>query len=150
MLALWLHIDIPETHVVAPDHPLPPPMYISKCSYESSNAAYIAPMQSVVQRLLLQQAVSEATDSPWRTMRTWASKDNVLRTRHFLRGTIAAFNEKLEVAEQNRSLRIVTRLIVLGADHVQPRRRHLGGELYRFTHQETTFGVDGWICICPA
>jgi hypothetical protein len=68
----------------------------------------------------------------------------------FLRGTMSAFNKWLKVAEQNRSLRIVTRLIVLGADHDQPRRRHLGGELYRFTNQEATFGVDGWLCICPA
>jgi hypothetical protein len=35
----------------------------------------------------------------------------------FLRGTMSAFNERLQVAEQDRSLRIVTRLIVLGADH---------------------------------
>ena len=45
----------------------------------------------------------------------------------FLRGTMSAFNERLQVAEQDRSLRIVTRLIAPGADHDQPRRRHLSG-----------------------
>jgi hypothetical protein len=55
---------------------------------------------------------------------------------------MAAFNKRLEVAEQDRSLRVMTRLIVPGADHDQPRRRHLSGELYRFTFQEATFGVE--------
>jgi hypothetical protein len=55
---------------------------------------------------------------------------------------MAAFNKKLQVAEQDRSLRVMTRLIVPGADHDQPRRRHLSGELYPFTDQEATSGVD--------
>ena len=60
----------------------------------------------------------------------------------FLRGTMSAYNQRLKVAEQDRSLRMMTRLIVPRADHVQPRRRHLSGGLYRFTHQEATSGVD--------
>jgi hypothetical protein len=56
MLSLKLRINVPETHVVAPDHPLPPPDYVSVRIYEISNATYIAPMQTVVQRLALQKA----------------------------------------------------------------------------------------------
>lgn len=67
-----------------------------------------------------------------------------------LRDTMGAFKKRLEVAEQDKSLRMMTRLIVPRADHEQPRRRHLRGELYRFSHQEATFGTDWWLCICPA
>jgi len=55
---------------------------------------------------------------------------------------MAALNKLHEVAEQDRSLRMMTRLIVPRADHGQPRRRHLSGGLYRLMHQEATLRVD--------
>jgi hypothetical protein len=57
MLSVEFRINVPETHVVAPDHPLPPPDYVSVRIYYISNATYIDPTQTAVQMPPLHKAI---------------------------------------------------------------------------------------------
>jgi hypothetical protein len=50
-IILQAYSYVPETHAVAPDHPIPPPSYVSIHCLSATRVTYIGHMQTAVQRL---------------------------------------------------------------------------------------------------